>query len=125
PTLVQYGGQRIVEAPASDDTAAAATDEELLPRLVLSGLGALVVLAGMAVLGIIIYLVAFRPRTPARPYYAAPPPTPTPSEMPPVVLGEDDIPDMPEENDPLEDEEEGVSESRPFVQEDTDQIKPV
>lgn len=124
PTLVQYGGQRITDAPIITDETTA-TDEEMLPRLVLSGLGALLVLAGMAVLGMIIYLMAFRQRVPARPYYAASPPTPTPSDMPPVVLGEDDIPDMPEGLDPLADEEEGVSESHPLIQEDTDQIKPV
>lgn len=112
PTVVQYGAQRVVVATATPAAAAEIDllDEENLPRLVLSALGALVVLAGMVVLGVLIYLVALR--RPSAPAAYGPPPSST--RTPTVTLDETISPD-----------DEDVSESRPLVMEDTDQIKPV
>lgn len=72
PTLVEYGAQRAdfavvpvdaTQANVSDD----AVLEDALPRVVLSGLGALLVMAGMVVLGGFIYLVAFHRKGQAQP----------------------------------------------------------
>ena len=85
PTLVTFGGQRVSAAPADTATDAAgdgalALDEDFLQRIVLSLLGALVVMAGMIVLGILIYMVAFRER---RQDYV-PQRAPTTGSVPPV-----------------------------------------
>lgn len=94
PTVVEYGGQRIVDEPAAEAAPADVVldlETDMLPRLVLAGLGALIVIAGMVMLGALVYLMFFRSRRPARPYYV--PPT-TGGLAEPVTL-DDDIPDMP------------------------------
>ncbi|HLV37542.1 MAG TPA: hypothetical protein VKY59_20660 [Spirillospora sp.] len=84
PTVVEFGGQRLVLEPAASATQAgdvvgnltalANLDRDTLPRIVLSALGSLVVIAGMVVLGAIIYLLVLR--RPAQPaYYPSRPPT--------------------------------------------------
>lgn len=69
PTVVAFGGQRIVSdtAVASPAAGAAASplDAELIQRIVLALLGALLVMAGMIVVGALIYLLFFRNRGPA------------------------------------------------------------
>lgn len=105
PTVVEYGGQRMTVETAADSTTStdpvaglsqiANLDRSALPRIVLSVLGSLVAVAGMIVLGSIIYLLFLR--RPAQPqpvpaYY--PPPTPTPGSMEPV-----DLDDLPEDDD--------------------------
>ena len=92
PTVVEFGGQRILVEPAAaaDDQGAGGLTDILsldnggLPRIVLSLLGTLVVIAGMVVLGSVLYLLFLRrPQVPAaatRDYYAPP----TPGPMPPV-----------------------------------------
>lgn len=72
PMLVEYGAQRadfaVVPVDATEQPAAEVDFlEEALPRIVLSGLGALLVMAGMVVLGGFIYLVAFHRRGQAQP----------------------------------------------------------
>jgi hypothetical protein len=79
PTVVEFGGQRLAMEPAANITGQTDTvrnltglanlDRDTLPRIVLSLLGALVVVAGMVVLGAIIYLLFLRrPQTyPSRP----------------------------------------------------------
>lgn len=65
PTVVEYGARRF-ESPATTGSASSAavtspdTQRDTLGRIVLSGLGALVVMAGMVIFGALIYLVAFR-----------------------------------------------------------------
>lgn len=105
PTVVEYGGQRMtVETGANAGGAAdpagglsqiANLDRSALPRIVLSVLGALVAIAGMIVLGSLIYLMFLRrPAQPVPAYYPPPTPTPTPGSMAPV-----DLTDQPEEDD--------------------------
>lgn len=61
PTVVEFGGQRpMVPTPASS-ASTAGLDRNQIVRIVVSVLGTLVVIAGMAFLGTIVYLIAFRP----------------------------------------------------------------
>jgi hypothetical protein len=91
PTVVEYGARRaaLEMTPSASTVSATQPDQrDSLGRIVLSGLGALVVMASMAVFGALVYLVAFRQRRPALqvPPIAAPTDytkTPTGS-MPPV-----------------------------------------
>lgn len=83
PTVMEFGAQRVAteptSAPAADGSAALDLDlQEVLPRVVISGLGSLLVMAGMVVLGGIVYLAFFNRRRPA-PVYA-----PTTGSLPPV-----------------------------------------
>lgn len=86
PTVVEYGAQRMAIAPA-----ATSTSREILPvdqrnvlqRIVLSGLGSLLVVAGMIVLGVFIYLIAFRNRRATIP---VPTRTPTTGSIPTVKM---------------------------------------
>lgn len=88
PTVVAFGGKRIVsdEAAASPAAGVSASplDEELIQRVVLALLGALLVMAGMIVLGALIYLLFFRNRGPA---YRQP--VPATGAMRPVEPAED------------------------------------
>ena len=75
PAVVAFGGQRLaVDAPVVVDAGTSGlpfdVDSDFLQRIVLSLLGALLVMAGMIVLGALIYLMAFRTRQPvmAQPY---------------------------------------------------------
>ncbi len=127
PTVVEYGAQQVVETPVAGSTPQSdAFDQDMLQRMVLAALGTLVVLAGMTVLGALLYLAAFRPRRPARPYYAQPRATPS-RAMPAVVLDDDDdIPPMPERTPtpgsvPLVD----LLDDDDSVSEDTSEIRPV
>jgi hypothetical protein len=71
PTVVDYGGRPTVASetppPASSSPAVNANRDQFL-RILLAGLGALIVVAGMAILGVLIYLLVFhrRPRPDAR-----------------------------------------------------------
>lgn len=68
PTVIEFGGQRApVESVAGPDAPAAGPGDDFLPRLVLALLGALLVIAGMVVLGTLIYLFGFRNRQAMRP----------------------------------------------------------
>jgi len=84
PTVVEYGAQRMAVEPMVTPTnrdIVPADQRDLVQRLVLSGLGTLLVVAGMIVLGVFIYLVGFRSRavaTPERP--------PTTGSMPKVQI---------------------------------------
>ncbi len=63
PTVVEYGATRISMEPtpaASTSTTAPDDQRDTLGRIVLAAFGALVVMASMAVFGVLIYLVAFR-----------------------------------------------------------------
>ena len=69
PTVFDFGGQPISAATIDPDTTApvaavstASIQQEQIKWLVISGLGALVIIAGMTVFGVIIYLVAFHGR---------------------------------------------------------------
>lgn len=65
PTVVDFGGRPTVasETPQPISSSPVAdTDRDQLLRIVLAGLGALVVIAGMGILGVLIYLIAFRRR---------------------------------------------------------------
>ena len=68
PAVIAFGGQRVaIDEPAVDSNTGAPTfemDEQLLQRIVLSLLGALLVMAGMIVLGTLIYLLGLRDREP-------------------------------------------------------------
>jgi len=64
PTVVAFGGQRIASDEAAAGAARSPVDEELIQRVVLSLLGALLVMAGMIVLGALLYLLVFRNRGP-------------------------------------------------------------
>lgn len=104
PTVVEFGGQRIAVEPAADssqsgDVASSLTslvnlDRDSLPRIVLSLLGTLVVVAGMIVMGAVIYLLFLRrPQPQMAPAYPTRAPTtgglkPVPME---VLDGEDDV----------------------------------
>jgi hypothetical protein len=84
PTVVEYGAQRSAVEPVvtpSSSEILPADQRDMLQRIVLSGLGTLLVVAGMIVLGVFIYLIAFRNR-------AAPAPerTPTTGSIPPVKM---------------------------------------
>ncbi|MEO8607955.1 MAG: SdrD B-like domain-containing protein [Chloroflexota bacterium] len=68
PTVVEFGGQRIgtpTLAPAGS-AAAPQTSEDELVRLVISIVGAIIVVAGMVFLGILVYAIAFRGRRPSQ-----------------------------------------------------------
>lgn len=82
PTVVEYGAQRSavepVVTPASSEILPA-DQRDILQRIVLSGLGSLLVVAGMIVLGVFIYLVGFRNRP-------APERTPTTGSIPTVTI---------------------------------------
>jgi hypothetical protein len=85
PTVVEFGGQRMALEPAANATPAgdmvsnltslANLDRDSLPRIVLSALGTLVVVAGMVVLGAIIYLLFLRRPAQMAPAYPSRPPT--------------------------------------------------
>lgn len=60
PTVVEFGAQRPV-VPTPTPAASSGIDRNQIVRIAVSGLGALVVIAGMAFLGAIVYLLAFRP----------------------------------------------------------------
>ena len=84
PTVVEFGGQQMNFAPAEVTSPANSPlgidlETDVLQRVVLSALGTLVVIAGMIVLGSLIYLIFVR-RKPAPAY-----PNPTTGNMPPVV----------------------------------------
>jgi hypothetical protein len=64
PTVVEFGGQRVgvpTAAPAGSSVAPVSQESELA-RIIISVLGALVVIAGMVFLGVLVYMVAFRSR---------------------------------------------------------------
>jgi hypothetical protein len=68
PTVVEFGAQRMAVEPVTTPTnrdIVPADQRDMLQRIVLSGLGSLLVVAGMIVLGVFIYLVAFRNRAAA------------------------------------------------------------
>jgi hypothetical protein len=68
PTVIDYGGRPTISGEATQPSTAAPpaqVDQNQLLRIFISGLGALVVIAGMAVLGSLVFLLAFRRRTPA------------------------------------------------------------
>lgn len=91
PTVVEYGAQRLVVEP--DPTAAPSLEQilqeqrDLLQRLVLSGLGSLLAMAGMIVVGVFIYLLAFRGRHAPQTTPAALQ-TPTTGSMPAVKISD-------------------------------------
>lgn len=62
PVVMEFGGQRPAAQITATPAASAALDREMVARIVVSGLGALVAVAGMAFLGVIVYALAFRPR---------------------------------------------------------------
>lgn len=66
PTVVEFGGQRAAApTPSAGGGTAATTPEsqqEQLIRVFISALGTAVVVAGMAFLGILVYVLAFRQR---------------------------------------------------------------
>jgi hypothetical protein len=65
PTVVEYGAQRAAVEPLptpANREFIPADQRDILQRIVLSALGALLVVAGMVVLGVFIYLIAFRNR---------------------------------------------------------------
>jgi hypothetical protein len=64
PTVVEFGGQRagVATAAPGGSSAAPLSQESELARIIISVLGALVVIAGMVFLGVLIYVVAFRAR---------------------------------------------------------------
>jgi hypothetical protein len=63
PTVVEYGGQRAIVAPTTSASAAVQlSPREQLAQIVVAGLGALLVIAIMAVLGLFIYWFGFRNR---------------------------------------------------------------
>lgn len=67
PTVVEFGGRPTVggETPQPVSSSPIAdTDRDQLLRIGLAGLGALVVIAGMGILGVLVYLIAFRRRPP-------------------------------------------------------------
>lgn len=67
PSVVEFGGQRAA-APtptgASSSAAAPESERDQLIRIFISALGTAVVVAGMAFVGILVYLYAFRQRKP-------------------------------------------------------------
>jgi hypothetical protein len=79
PTVVEYGAQRIAASEAVTNTsnkpASILDQRDTLQRIVLSALGALLVVAGMTVLGVLIYLVAFRRAAASTSDYYPKPPT--------------------------------------------------
>lgn len=87
PTVVEFGGQHMVIEPAEPANPPGAglsnliqLNRDTLPRIVLSALGTLLVMAGMVILGSLIFLLAFRqPRPPERAYY---PPAPASGRIP-------------------------------------------
>jgi hypothetical protein len=64
PTVVEFGGQRagVATVAPAGSSAAPLSQESELARVIISVLGALVVIAGMVVLGVLVYMVAFRAR---------------------------------------------------------------
>jgi hypothetical protein len=64
PTVVEFGGQRAGAATAAPGGSSAPplSQESELARIIISVLGALVVIAGMVFLGVLVYVVAFRSR---------------------------------------------------------------
>lgn len=116
PTVMEYGAQRIEAAAAptavpASPLQALLDDPELPQRVVISTLGALLIMAGMVVLGGMIYLLAFRPRRQPAPlpesvlqttYIPDDPmlsdaPTPTPGAVPAVRPDRDDDEDEDDE----------------------------
>ncbi len=68
PTVVEFGGQALL-APASNSDAsvtvpAVSSDTDQLVRILIALAGALLVIIGMGILGVIIYLLAFSRRQP-------------------------------------------------------------
>jgi hypothetical protein len=66
PTVVEFGGQRagVATLTAGGSTAAPISQEGELARIIISVLGALIVVAGMVFLGLLVYIAAFRGRRP-------------------------------------------------------------
>jgi hypothetical protein len=66
PTVVEFGGQRagVPTVAAGGSSTIAPQDEDSVARVVISALGALVVVGGMVFLGVIVYALAFRGRRP-------------------------------------------------------------
>jgi hypothetical protein len=124
PTLVEYGAQRadfavtpadVTEAPPVEEAI-----EDALPRVVLSGLGALLVMAGMVVLGGFIYLVVFHRKGQTRP-------TDSTGRLIPVSMTDTGnhaaVPaDKTQETDALDS---FLGEEPPIEADDTNPIKPV
>jgi hypothetical protein len=80
PTVVEYGAQRMAASESATNTSTQPVSildqRDVLQRIVLSALGSLLVVAGMIVLGVLIYLVAFRRADAAvTDYYQRPPTT--------------------------------------------------
>ncbi len=103
PTVVEFGGQRSAVEPAADSssqsgdlvsnlTGLVSLDRDSLPRIVLSLLGTLVVIAGMIVMGAVIYLLFLRrPQQQMAPAY--PTRTPTTGGLKPVPMEALDVED--------------------------------
>lgn len=107
PTVMEYGAQRIeaqvVPTEPASPVQGLLDDPDLPQRVVISALGALLIMAGMVVLGGFIYLIAFRARREPAPlpesvlqttYIPDDPvlsgaPTPTPGAMPAVRVDDD------------------------------------
>jgi hypothetical protein len=68
PTVVEFGGQRAgvptLASGGSGVTSTVPLEENQLARILISALAAMVVVAGMAFLGLLVYGVAFRGRRP-------------------------------------------------------------
>ncbi|MBZ0303310.1 MAG: hypothetical protein K8J31_26445 [Anaerolineae bacterium] len=101
PTVVEFGGQRLDLAPASesgtqaDNPLAGFTDltsleRNVLPRVVLAFLGSLLVIAGMIVLGSLIYLLFLRRPQTLEPAYYPPASPSTSGKMRPVEEDKED-----------------------------------
>jgi hypothetical protein len=61
PTVIEFGGQRAgAEAVTTAQTSAQAVPEDQTARVLVAALATLVVVLGMAVLGVFVYLLAFR-----------------------------------------------------------------
>jgi hypothetical protein len=63
PTVMEFGARRLdAEATAQAPAAAPVSERDTLARIVLSLLGALVVMAATVVLGALVYMIVVRPR---------------------------------------------------------------
>jgi len=66
PIVMEFGGRRAAAliTPTPTVSASGGLDRDTLARMVISALGTLVVVAGMVVLGVFIYIMAFRKKQP-------------------------------------------------------------